>query len=109
VPEETLHHKVTEGPVVLLIAATIISAMSFAFHTMAIGKTLGTEVILGYFPVLLGVAAMWLCIRARKKTAHKRLVALFAVVLAPFAFSYPAWMVILWILFISGRYKGALP
>ena len=44
---------------------------------------------------------MWLCIRARKKTAHKRLVALFAVVLAPFAFSYPAWMVILWVLYVS--------
>jgi hypothetical protein len=76
---------------------------------MATGKTLGTQVILGYFPVLLGSVAIWLCIRARRKAAHKRLVALYAVVLAPFAFSYPAWIAILWMMYLSGRYKGPMP
>jgi hypothetical protein len=103
------HLKATEEPAVLLIAATIISAVSFFFHMMAAGRTLGAEVILGYLPLLLGFVAMWLCIWASKRSTHKRLVALYTVVLAPFAFSYPAWMVILWVVYISGRYKGPLP
>jgi hypothetical protein len=109
VSERTLQLKLTEGPAVLLIAATVISAVSFSFHMMATGKTLGAEVILGYFPVLLGFVAMLLCIWAGRKSTHKGLVALYAVVLAPFAFSYPAWMVILWVLYVSGRYKGPMP
>ena len=52
---------------------------------------------------------MTLCVLAAIKSAHKRLVALYAVVLAPFAFCYPAWMIILWILFASGRYTGPMP
>jgi hypothetical protein len=98
-----------EGPAILLAAATVISAVSFFFHDIAKGQTLGAEAILGYAPVVMGAIAMALCIRARKKTVHKRLVVLYAVLLAPFAFSYPAWIAFLWIVYISGRYKGPMP
>jgi hypothetical protein len=108
-PERELHPKLTDGPAVLLVAATILSAVSFLFQIMATAKTLGAQIAVGYIPVAMGFVAVWLCIRARKRSAHKRLVALYAVVLAPFAFSYPAWTVILWVLYVSGRYKGPMP
>jgi len=107
--DKPLRFKKTEEAAVLLLAATMISALSFFFHMLLTGRTLGTEVVLAYFPVLLGFVAMWLCICAGRKTARKGLVALYAAVLAPFAFSYPAWMVILWTLYASGCYTGSMP
>jgi hypothetical protein len=52
---------------------------------------------------------MALCVLAINRAAHKRLVVLYAVILAPFAFAYPAWMIVLWILYTSGSYHGAMP
>jgi hypothetical protein len=52
---------------------------------------------------------MWLCIMAWRNTTHKLLVSLYTIALAPFAFSYPAWVAFIWILYISGRYKGPMP
>jgi hypothetical protein len=97
------------SPSLLLIVATGIAAVSLFLHLLAPARTLGTEVALGYVPFLLGCAAMWLCIEARRNTTHKLPVLLYTIVLAPFAFSYPAWMIFIWILYISGRYRGPMP
>ncbi len=51
---------------------------------------------------------MWLCWRAVKQTRHKKLVLCYAVLLAPFAFSYPAWLVFIWASYVSG-YRGPMP
>jgi hypothetical protein len=107
--EGTLHIKPQEGPAAPLVAATAISAVSFFFHMFAAAKTLGTDLIVAYIPLLLGLAAMWLCFVAIRRTAHKRLATVYAVILAPFAFSYPAWMALIWMLYISGRYAGPVP
>jgi hypothetical protein len=101
--------KVPDSPALFLIIATAISAVSLFLHVIAPARTLGTEVALGYVPVLLGCAAMWLCIMAWRNTTHKLLVSLYTIALAPFAFSYPAWVAFIWILYISGRYKGPMP
>jgi hypothetical protein len=93
----------------MLLAATALAAISFAFHMIVRNRSVGTEAILGYVPVLLGCICMWLCFRAHRSAVHKRLILLYAVILAPFAFSYPAWVLILWVEYISGRYHGPLP
>lgn len=67
------------------------------------------EVFVGYMPVLLGCISMWLCYRAYRRATRKKLVVAYAVLLAPFAFSYPAWIVFLWMMFATGRYKGPMP
>jgi hypothetical protein len=93
----------------LLVGATVLAAVSFSFHIIVRASSVGTEAILGYIPVLLGCICMWLCLKARRAAGRKWLVLSYAVVLAPFAFSYPAWSLILWVEYISGRYRGPLP
>jgi hypothetical protein len=103
------HVRAQGGPVGPLIAATAISMVSLFFNQLADGKTLATELVFSYVPLLLGLAAMWLCVLARRRTARKRLVTLYAVILAPFAFSYPAWMVLLLVAYKTGSYTGPMP
>ncbi|MGA3028090.1 MAG: hypothetical protein ABSF98_25345 [Bryobacteraceae bacterium] len=62
-----------------------------------------------FLPFVLGGASMLLCLRARQRAQRKRLVLVYAVVLAPFAFSYPAWILFLFVLYVSGRYTGPMP
>jgi hypothetical protein len=57
---------------------------------------------------LLGCISMWLCWRAGKQTRSKKLVLCYAVLLAPFAFSYPAWIVFIWASYVFG-YRGPMP
>ncbi len=96
-------------PAWLLVCATAVATLSFLFHIMATPRTLLGETIWGYFPLLLGFVSMWLCFKARNEAVHKGLVLLYAIVLAPFAFSYPAWLLILWVGYASGRYHGPMP
>ena len=42
-------------------------------------------------------------------TKHKIAVLVYAILLAPIAFSYPAWLLYLWVLYATGAYKGPLP
>ena len=105
----TSEPKLPDRPAVLLLTAAAISTLSFFFRDLVPGKPIVMELIVGYFPLLLGCVAMALCVLALNKAAHKRLVILYAVILAPFAFSYPAWLIILWILYASGRYTGPMP
>ena len=105
----TPHLRLLESPATLLMTATAISTLSFFFRALVPAKPLVMELILAYSPLLFGGVAMGLCIMAVSKAAHKRLIVLYTMTLAPFAFGYPAWMIILWILYASGRYKGAMP
>jgi hypothetical protein len=94
---------------VLLVGATAVAVLSFLFHMITRQSSLLSEAVWGYFPVLLGSVSMWLCFKARKEAIHKGFVLLYAILLAPFAFSYPAWLLILWALYASGRYHGPMP
>jgi hypothetical protein len=97
------------GATALLASATAVAIVSFYFFALVKPNGLTEEVFLGYIPVMLGGVSMWLCLRARKKAARKRLVLSYAIVLAPFAFNYPASLLILWLLYVSGRYHGPMP
>jgi hypothetical protein len=113
----TLRLRLAESPAALLITATGISALSFFFRDVMPAKPLALELIFAYFPLLFGGAAMALCILAINRAAHKRLVVLYAVILAPFAFRYSVWMIIVWILYaaattapcLEGRKWGLTP
>jgi hypothetical protein len=94
---------------VLLTLATVIALISLFLHTIIEPKGLGSEAVIGYVPVLLGCVSMWLCVRARRNTKHKGLVLSYTLFLAPFAFSYPAWIVFLWLTYASGKYSGPMP
>ena len=96
-------------PAALLSAATALAALSFFWHTLPWTKSLDVEIVLGYVPLVSGVVCVWLCLKARSRTKHKGLVLCYSVHLAPFAFSYPAWMLIVWIAFESGHYNGPMP
>lgn len=104
-----LHRLTASGVTLLLAYATVLAALSFLFHMVVPGNSLFGEVALAYVPVLLGCVSMWLCFKAWKGAAHKRFVIFYAIVLAPFAFSYPAWLLILWILYAAGLYHGPMP
>jgi hypothetical protein len=69
--------------------------------------------IFGFFaypiPLVLGGLAMLLCLTARLRTRHKRLVVAYTVFLAPFAFSWPAWMAYIAVLYFCGKYAGPMP
>jgi hypothetical protein len=95
-----------------LAFATLVAATSFLLPEIApkvLAKTLLNDLAFGYFSILLGCVSMWLCVRARRKAVHKILVTVYAVVLSPFAFSLPAWMLFVWFMYASGRYNGPMP
>jgi hypothetical protein len=73
------------------------------------GQSLVGDFVFGAGMLALGCISMWLCFRAWQKAARKWLVLAYAAVLAPFAFGIPAWMIILIVLFKSGRYHGPMP
>ena len=68
-----------------------------------------TEVVLAYVPILFGILAMWLCLRARAGSEHKALVLTYTIVIAPFAFSYPVWLLFIWVMYRFGHYRGPMP
>lgn len=94
-----------------LIGAMAIAAVSLfivQFIQIVEGGDLAIEVFVGSAPVVLGCIAMGLCYKAYARAMRKKLVVAYAVLLAPFAFSYPAWIVFLWLMFATGRYKGPM-
>lgn len=44
---------------------------------------------------ILGFVSMWLCSKAAMSVRRKGIVAIYLVALAPFAFGYPGWMLLL--------------
>jgi hypothetical protein len=108
-PEQMAHQGVLDRPALLIAGATLVAVVSFLSHLIVPSKTLLSDLALGYVPILLGCVSMLLCDRARRRTTHRRLVTLYAVIISPFAFSYPAWILILWILYAPGRYNGSMP
>lgn len=93
----------------LLSCATIIALVSFLSARVFDPKNLNSQLAVGYLPIALGCVCMWLCFRARKRAKHKRAVLLYTALLAPFAFSYPAWLAFLCFEYASGRYTGPMP
>ena len=100
---------VRSRPSFLLISATAVAAFSFFFHIFGSARSLAAETALGYIPLLLGCTSLWLCFQARKRAKHKGFVVAYSIMLAPFAFSYPAWFLVVSILFASGHYNGPMP
>jgi len=96
-------------PVQLLTLATAVAVLSLYFNVVVTSRFLLAEAALSYMPMLLGSLSMWLCLKARAKSSHKALVLTYAIVLAPFAFSYPAWMFFIWVMYASGHYHGPMP
>ncbi|HEX5226318.1 MAG TPA: hypothetical protein VFW44_01350 [Bryobacteraceae bacterium] len=92
----------------LLIAATCLAAISLSLDLLISARALVTEILLGYAPILLGSVAMWLCLQARRTAQHKTAVLLYTILLAPFAFSYPAWLAFVWIWYRAGG-SGPFP
>jgi hypothetical protein len=96
----------------LLFLATALAAVSLFFHQLITPRTPTSfllELATGYTPILLGFLSMWLCSRARAKARRKGLILTYAIVLAPFAFSYPAWLFFIWVQYASGRYHLPMP
>lgn len=108
-PANELLRKIWNRPTGLLSSAAAIAAVSLFFEPVIRPQRLFAQVVLGYIPVLLGCISMWLCIRASKRSNHKRIVFLYAIVLAPFAFAYPVWWALLYIAYVTGRYNGPTP
>jgi hypothetical protein len=67
------------------------------------------QMILSWIPLLLGCVAAFLSIVAFLKAKRRWLVAIYGIVLMPFAFGYPVWFAVLWLLYASGKYQGAMP
>ena len=68
-----------------------------------------SELLTGYLPFVLGPVSVWLCLKARKRAKHKALILACTFLLAPIAFSYPAWTIYLWFMWVTGRYSGPMP
>ncbi len=93
----------------LIALATVLAGLSLFSHDILRPTNLNTQLAFGYIPVILGCVCLWLCIKARTKAKHKNLVLLYTVLILPFAFSYPAWLFFIWIMYASGKYNGPMP
>jgi hypothetical protein len=98
---------VTSPALVACATGVAIASLSSAF--ILDPKTLNAQLAVGYTPILLGCLSMWLCFKARQKARHKRGVLLYAILLAPIAFCYPALMIFIWLMYVSGKYTGPMP
>jgi hypothetical protein len=96
-----------------LFAATTLAIFSFLFEllfrSIFVATPLYFETILGYIPIVLGCVCLWLCVEATRRAKQKWLVIGYMILLAPFAFSYPAWMLFVWVAFTYGGYRGPMP
>jgi hypothetical protein len=99
--------KFTTAPI-LLGCATVVALGSF-FFLLIIPNGLVYEATLGYVPIALGGICLWLGYSAFRIARHKFSTAAYMVILTPFAFSYPARLLFLWIMYASGRYDGPMP
>jgi hypothetical protein len=80
----------------LLVAATVLSLVSLGLFFVLLPSGQMSKPLVALLPILLGCVSMWLCWRARRAARHKIAVIVYAIVLAPFAFSYPAGLALLW-------------
>ena len=76
-------------------------ALATTFAIVSLGLLLALPLsgkfatIFGWLPIFLGCVTMWLCWRARRVARHKTAVLIYAILLVPFAFSYPAGILVL--------------
>jgi dolichol kinase len=93
----------------LLGCATAIAILSLFLPEVFLAMPFILHFVAYPIPLVLGGLTMLLCLMARQRTRHKRLVVAYAVFLAPFAFSWPAWMAYIAVLYFSGKYTGPMP
>lgn len=84
----------------MLFVATAIAVSSFCLLALP-GQ------LFSYLPILLGCFSMLLCILARRRAVYKDLVTLYMILLSPFAFCYPAWFLLFYVVLASG-YQGPM-
>ena len=94
---------------ILLACATAIAVVSPLTGQIFDPKTPNSQFLVGYIPLVLGCICMWLCFRAQRQAKHRKMILLYAGLLAPFAFAYPAWIAFLCFEYASGRYTGPMP
>jgi pilus assembly protein TadC len=103
---------IREAPLALIICATFIGFVSFTLHLLvgALMKgSLSADLVAGYGSLTLGFLSMYLCFKAWRASRRRWLVLLYSVMLAPFAFSLPAWLAFIWVMHATGRYSGPMP
>jgi hypothetical protein len=88
----------------LMISATVLAAVSFLLNVVIRVRSLILEIAIGYIPLLIGCVCLRLCYMAYKRAERRPLVLWWSIALTPFAFSYPAWAVILGFLRATGLY-----
>jgi len=97
----------------LLSYATLVGGASFLPHPVAADafqlRSLNSDLIEGYTMLGLGCISMYLCYKAWRRSRHRWLVLLYAVILAPFAFSLPASLAFIWIAYATCHYTGPMP
>lgn len=100
--------KWAESPVLIALASAL-AVLTLFSPNICKPTNLFTELACGYTPLLLGCLSLWLCMKARRKAKHKKLVVLYTVILLPFAFGYPVWLLFIWIMYRYGNYHGPMP
>jgi hypothetical protein len=81
----------------------------FLWGTFPTHDSFSMEAISSYLTLLAGVTCEILCFKALFKAKRKVRIALFTIVLTPFAFSYPAWLAIIAFLYYTKLYTGPMP
>ena len=93
----------------LIALASAVAILSLFSHDILKPTNLYTQVAFGYTPLVLGCLSLWLCLKAHRKAKHKKVVLIYTILLAPFAFSYPVWFLFIWVMYTSGNYHGPMP
>jgi len=95
-PKHVSSKRVLSCPV-LLACATVIALLSLFSADLVRTGPLIVRLTTEYFPLVLGPVSMVICFVAGKRTRNKGLVVAYALFLAPFTFSYPAWFLLVWV------------
>lgn len=97
------------GPSALLAIATVLAVVSLFFHRMFPIHGLWAQLALGCMPILIGCVWASITYRAWQRSSRHWAVALYGFVIAPMAFSYPAWILFVWVMWVFGKYNGPMP
>lgn len=89
------------------IFSSLIPIISPALFHRPASPASGIE-YLAVWPIL-GLLALWLCLTAAKHAQKKGLVAIYSVILMPFAFGYPGSILLLWAACLFVRCTGPMP
>jgi len=99
--------KLASSPI-LLGLATVLASVSFFFHVV-IPRSFLYQEALWWVPIVLGGMCVWLGYSAWRVARYRRFTIIYMVLLTPFAFSYPGWVLVLFLMLASGTYHGPMP